>query len=138
MYTVVRCPACSRCWGIQGRTKMCPHCGTNVSDDLSIVSTVEDASQLQKEVALANLPDEIRDQVENRMTKAVQFGQEPDARELYSALKIAENEGIIHLDRLAGVLRAKGISIDPEDVVQRAISEGLLLDNDDGSFLVLG
>jgi hypothetical protein len=138
MYTVVKCPACSSCWGIQGKAHKCPHCGLPVSDDITVISTVEDASQLQKEVALANLPEEIREQVAKRMTKAVEFCEEPDARELYASLKTAENAGVIRTDRLAGVLRAKGISIDPEDVIQRAISEGLLLRIDDGSFLVLG
>ena len=51
MYTVVRCSSCERCWGIKGKTRKCPHCGTLAGDKLQIVSVAENASDLQREVA---------------------------------------------------------------------------------------
>ncbi len=69
MYTVVRCPSCERCWGVMGKARKCPHCGIQVGDDLFIVSVVDTASELQREVAIANMPENLRDEMREKLPK---------------------------------------------------------------------
>ena len=71
MYTVVRCPSCQRCWGVSGKTRKCPHCGTQVGDDVQVVSTADTAAELQREVAIANMPENLRKEMEQKLPKAI-------------------------------------------------------------------
>jgi hypothetical protein len=137
LYTVVRCSDCERCWGIQGKASICPHCGSKSADKIQIVSVADNASDLQREVAIANLPEGLRDEMREKMPKAVIINEDPSASLLFSCIKIAALEDIVELDRLAGALRGKGIAIDAEDVAEEAVSQGLLLHQDDGTYLIL-
>ena len=77
MYTVVRCSDCERCWGIMGKTRKCPHCGTAAGDDIQIVSIAENASELQREVALANMPESLREEMRDKLPKAIEINENP-------------------------------------------------------------
>ena len=80
MYTVVRCSNCERCWGIMGKTRKCPHCGTAAGDDIQIVSIAENASELQREVALANMPESLREEMRDKLPKAIEINENPSAK----------------------------------------------------------
>ena len=138
MYTVVRCPRCQRCWGVMGKNRKCPHCGNIAGDDLKIVSVVDNASELQREVAIANMPDNLREEMRDRLPKAAEINENPSANQLLTCIRTASEEDTLSLERLAGVLRGKGISIKAEDVAEGAVAQGLLIRCDDGSFLLLG
>ena len=138
MYTVVRCPSCQRCWGVRGKTRKCPHCGIQVGDDVQIVSVVDTAVDLQREVAIANMPEKLRKEMEDKLPKAVEINENPSANQLFACIRIAAVNDIIQLDRLAGALRGKGISVSAEDVAEEAVSQGLLIRQGDGSYLLLG
>ena len=138
MYTVVRCPNCERCWGVMGKTRKCPHCGFAVGDDLQIVSVVDNASELQREVAIANMPESLRDEMRERLPRAVEINENPSASQLLACIRISAVDEIVELERLAGALRGKGISIHAEDVAEEAVSQGLMIRRDDGSYLLLG
>ena len=138
MYTVVRCPSCQRCWGASGKTRKCPHCGAQVGDDVQIVSTADTAAELQREVAIANMPEKLRKEMEERLPKAVEVNENPSASQLFACIRIAAINDVVQLERLAGALRGKGISVQAEDVAEEAVSQGLLIRQRDGSYLLLG
>ena len=138
MYTVVRCPSCQRCWGISGKARKCPHCGIQVGDDVQIVSTADTAAELQREVAIANMPEKLREEMEEKLPKAVEVNENPSASQLFACIRIAAIDDVVHLDRLAGALRGKGITVQAEDVAEEAVSQGLLIRQRDGSYLLLG
>ena len=137
MYTVVRCANCERCWGIMGKTRKCPHCGTLAGDKLQIVSIADNASDLQREVAIANMPEDLRDEMREKLPRAIEIVEDPSASLLFSCIKIAAVDDVVELDRLAGALRGKGVQIDAEDVAEEAVGQGLLFRRNDGSYLLL-
>ena len=102
MYTVVRCPSCERCWGVRGKTRKCPHCGYQPGDDLQIVSVVDNASELQREVAIANMPESLRDEMRDRLPKAIEVNENPSASQLFACIRTAAIDDIVGTDRLAG------------------------------------
>ena len=138
LYTVVRCAECGRCWGVMGKTRKCPHCGSPTGDDLQIVSVVDTASELQREVAIANMPENLRDEMREKLPKAIEVNEKPSATQLFACIRIAAIDDVVELDRLAGALRGKGISISAEDVAEEAVSQGLLIRRDDSTYLLLG
>lgn len=138
MYTVVRCPSCNRCWGVMGKTRKCPHCGIQVGDNVQIVSVVDNASELQREVAIANMPENLREEMRDRLPRAIEVNENPTASQLFACIRIAAIDDIVELERLSGALRGKGISINAEDVAEEAVSQGLLIRRDDESYLLLG
>ena len=137
MYIVVRCPSCKKCWGIKGKPRSCPHCGESVKDDLEIISTTDSASELQREVSILNMPENLRDEMREKMPRTVEVNDDPTPSQLYSCIKIATVDEILTLERLAGALRGKGISIGAEDVAEEAVSQGLLMRTNDGNYLLL-
>lgn len=138
MYTVVRCPSCNRCWGVMGKTRKCPHCGIQVGDNVQIVSVVDNASELQREVAIANMPENLREEMRDRLPRAIEVNENPTASQLFACIRIAAIDDIVEIERLSGALRGKGISINAEDVAEEAVSQGLLIRRDDESYLLLG
>lgn len=120
-----------------GKTRKCPHCGTAVGDDIQIVSIAENASELQREVALANMPESLREEMRDKLPKAIEINENPSATLLFECIRIAAIDDIVELDRLAGALRGKGITIAAEDVAEEAISQGLLIRRNDDTYLLL-
>ena len=137
MYTVVRCSNCERCWGIEGQTRKCPHCGTKAENKIQIVSVADNASDLQREVAIANMPENLRDEMRKKLPSAIAIIEDPSASLLFSCIKIAAIDDVVELERLAGALRGKGVLIGAEDVAEEAVSQGLLLRHKDGTYLLL-
>ena len=89
MYTVVRCANCERCWGVMGKTRKCPHCGTPTDDKLQIVSVADNASDLQREVAIANMPESLRQEMRDKLPKAIEINENPSASQLFACIRIA-------------------------------------------------
>ena len=137
MFTVVRCGNCKRCWGIVGKGKKCPHCGHISDDNIQIVSVVDNANDLQKEVALANMPDNLRGQFRDKLSTKIVSSETPSASKLLDCIRIAAIDGVVGLERLAGALRGKGISLSAEDVAEEAVSQGLLMRTNDGFYVIL-
>ena len=109
-----------------------------MGDDVQIVSTADTAAELQREVAIANMPEKLRKEMEEKLPRAVEVNDNPSASQLFACIRIAAIEDVVHLDRLAGALRGKGISVQAEDVAEEAVSQGLLIRQRDGSYLLLG
>ena len=109
-----------------------------MGDDVQIVSTADTAAELQREVAIANMPEKLRKEMEEKLPKAVEVNEDPSASQLFACIRIAAIDDVVHLDRLAGALRGKGITVQAEDVAEEAVSQGLLIRQRDGSYLLLG
>lgn len=109
-----------------------------MGDDVQIVSTADTAAELQREVAIANMPEKLRKEMEEKLPKAVEVNENPSASQLFACIRIAAIDDVVHLDRLAGALRGKGITVQAEDVAEEAVSQGLLIRQRDGSYLLLG
>lgn len=137
MYTVVRCFSCGRCWGVKGKARKCPHCGDQSANKLQIVSVVDNASDLQREVAAANMPDSLKKELEDRLPDGIEVNKTPSALQLMACIRIAAVNDVVTLERLGGALRGKGIRIDPEDVAEEGISQGLLMRSGDNEFILL-
>ena len=120
-----------------GKTRKCPHCGFPADDKLQVVSVAENASDLQREVAIANMPENLRDEMRQKLPKAIEVNDNPSANLLFECIRIAAIEGIVFLDRLAGALRGKGVTISAEDVAEEAVGQGLMIHRDDNSYLLL-
>ena len=120
-----------------GKTRKCPHCGFPAGDKLQVVSVAESASELQREVAIANMPENLRDEMRQKLPKVVEVNDSPSATLLFECIRIAAIEGIVSLDRLAGALRGKGVTISAEDVAEEAVGQGLMIHRDDNSYLLL-
>ena len=105
---------------------------------MQVVSTADTAAELQREVAIANMPENLRKEMEQKLPKAIEINENPSANQLFACIRIAAVDDVVHLDRLAGALRGKGISVNAEDVAEEAVSQGLLIRQRDGSYLLLG
>ena len=84
------------------------------------------------------MPEKLREEMEEKLPKAIEVIENPSASQLFACIRIAAIEDVVHLDRLAGALRGKGISVQAEDVAEEAVSQGLLIRQRDGSYLLLG
>tara|TARA_B100000282_G_scaffold98371_1_gene69281 strand:+ start:751 stop:1068 length:318 start_codon:yes stop_codon:yes gene_type:complete len=105
---------------------------------VQVVSTADTAAELQREVAIANMPENLRKEMEQKLPKAIEINENPSANQLFACIRIAAVDDVVQLDRLAGALRGKGISVNAEDVAEEAVSQGLLIRQRDGSYLLLG
>ena len=105
---------------------------------MQVVSTADTAAELQREVAIANMPENLRKEMEQKLPKAIEINENPSANQLFACIRIAAVDDVVYLDRLAGALRGKGISVNAEDVAEEAVSQGLLIRQRDGSYLLLG
>ena len=83
------------------------------------------------------MPENLRDEMGEKLPAAVEQIDDPSPAQLLSCIRIAAIDDIIELDRLAGALRGKGISVHAEDVAEQAVSQGLLLRTKDGKYLLL-
>jgi len=131
----LRCTNCQQCHGGAKAGKSCPHCGS--SSGFLVVSTVESPTDLQREVAIANMPESLRDEMRKKMPKAVEIVESPSAGQLFSAIKAASIDDILSLERLEIQLRSRGIHISAIDVAEEAISQGLLLKQNDSEYILL-
>ena len=84
------------------------------------------------------MPENLRKEMEQKLPKAIEINENPSANQLFACIRIAAVDDVVHLDRLAGALRGKGISVNAEDVAEEAVSQGLLIRQADGSYLLLG
>ena len=84
------------------------------------------------------MPEKLREETERKLPKAVEVNENPSASQLFACIRIAAVDDVVNLDRLAGALRGKGISVQAEDVAEEAVSQGLLIRQRNGSYLLLG
>lgn len=137
MWSIVRCPGCKKCRGIRKKVGKCSYCGF-VGEDVEVVGKAVDSSQLQREVALANMPAELRDEMRKKMRPEMVIEEEEDAGLFLAPLRLAADErGVVSQKKLALELQRTGITISTDDLLEEAVHQGLLLRAGDDRFVLL-
>tara|TARA_B100000459_G_C8520867_1_gene176085 strand:- start:58 stop:498 length:441 start_codon:yes stop_codon:yes gene_type:complete len=130
-WNVIRCSACSTCHGHRKTGRSCPHCGQKLPSDAEIVATVATAAELRIEVALANTPEELRDMLRKRLEKndaLFQPEEQISFKGLPKLLLDAKDEhGIVTRKSIIPILEKSGNSLDVQDLIDLAESQGLLV-----------
>ncbi|MDP6232984.1 MAG: hypothetical protein QF839_02270 [Candidatus Poseidoniaceae archaeon] len=142
VWLVARCPACSLCHGAKGVTHRCPHCGHRTPSPMEVVDRAASAAELQVKVTLANTPEELRDELRARMgTPRTQRAQdhEDSPKVWYAALREAANdEGQVTLEALANALRRRASTTPVPEVIEHAMANGLLFEEEKDLWMLLG
>ena len=140
-WSVVRCPACKNCHGTRTRARQCPHCGQTLASTTPVVATADSAAQLRIEVALANTPKEIRDELRIKL----EASQEPlvainstSPRRLYALMVDQAGEaGIIRRRDVEDVLNKVDSDMDADDLLDQLEINGTIIRRQDGSWQLL-
>ena len=129
-WLVVRCAACQRCSGQRRQGGRCPHCGAALSASSEVVKECDSSTSLHLEVALANTPEELREELRRRLTE----NDEPSSDQpvsLRAVLKelrnLAEADGGIGIGIVRSHLEKREIDASPEGFMEQAELEGLVL-----------
>ncbi len=140
-WNVIRCTACSTCHGHRTMGSSCPHCGQRLEDSAEVVATVQSASQLRIEVALANTPEELRDMLRVRLEKNEHLfsSEEPESAPQLSKilLQSANHAGVVEPHKLQILLDKSSASVEAGDLIAMAESQGMLVRVGDGTWQVL-
>ena len=138
---VLRCPACNNCHGARGKTVHCPHCGNRLGDNALVVSTCDSASELRIEVALANTPEELRDELRTRLvsqeklfSKSQQVTPGDYKKWLFNA---CDSEGTLTLESLEKVMRGKNSQVSASQLIEQAHADGILVQSGEGNWILL-
>ena len=132
-WLVVRCPSCLRCMGHRSMPNSCMMCGQPIPRSAEVVAEVESAAQLQQAVALANTPEELREELTLRMGMGdVVSTRDRSMAATFTALREAAQEGIISLNDILEVLRSLDVLTPPSEFMEVAEHEGLVLRLGDG------
>jgi len=137
-WSVVRCPACKNCHGTRTRARQCPHCGQTLASTTPVVATADSAAQLRIEVALANTPKEIRDELRIKL----EASQEPlvainstSPRRLYALMVDQAGEaGIIRRRDVEDVLNKVDSDLDADDLLDQLEINGTIIRRQDGTW----
>ena len=107
----------------------------------SIVCTVQTAAELRIEVALANTPEELRSSLRKRLVKNEQLFLSDDDVSFTGLPQIlqraADEEGVFTVKQLEPVLKKSGQSLEVQDLIDIAESQGLLVRLDANRWQVL-
>lgn len=129
-WLVLRCQHCQQCSGHRFQKGRCPHCGQAIQRDTPVVKQVATSAELHVEVAIANTPEPLQDELRTRMLRernAVR-GEPPSAKQVLQALRNqADADGSIHRIQVETLLRKKGIDLHVDAVMEQAENEGLVL-----------
>ena len=128
---VVRCGACSTCHGHRGIGRVCPHCGQKLQSDAEIVISVATASELRIEVALANTPEELRDNLRDRLQSSQKLIQQDEPISFHGLAQVlrdnTDQKGVLTVQSLQPALDRNGDSLDAQDLIDMAESQGMLV-----------
>ena len=129
-WLVVRCSACQRCSGQRRQGGRCPHCGTALSASCEVVKECHSSADLHMEVALANTPEELRDELRQRMTALPESDstQPVSLRAILTELRnLSEDDGSLGLEVVRRHLEKRAMDASPEAFMEQAELEGLVL-----------
>lgn len=109
---------------------------------MQVVDRAASAAELQVKVTLANTPEELRDELRARMgtprTRRPQ-GEEESPKVWYAALREAANdEGQVTAEALAKALRRRSSATPVPEVIEHAMANGLLFEEEKDLWMLLG
>lgn len=128
-WMVVRCAACGRCTGHRKAPRTCTRCGQSFPRDPDVVSYAASAGELQRAVALANTPEELREELTARMGRVAEpeTGAPSPASLLDALRKVTDASGVLERSAVHAVLEAKGMGQTVEDLMAMVEGEGLVI-----------
>ena len=140
-WSVVRCPACRNCHGTRGQPRQCPHCGQSLPSTTPILATAETSAQLRIEVALANTPEELRDELRKKLEKMDEpliASSSSSPRAIYAAIQKAVGvDLILRREDVQSVLEKHGPELLVDDLLEKMELDGTLVRQRDGTWLLL-
>ncbi|MBD40657.1 MAG: hypothetical protein CMB11_09915 [Euryarchaeota archaeon] len=109
---------------------------------MEVVDRAASAAELQVKVTLANTPEELRDELRARMgtpqTRRAQ-DHEDSPKVWYAALREAANdERQVTLEALANALRRRASTTPVPEVIEHAMANGLLFEEEKDLWMLLG
>ena len=140
-WSVVRCPACRNCHGTRGQPRQCPHCGQSLPSTTPIVATAETSAQLRIEVALANTPEELRDELRKKlesMDEPLIASSSSSPRAIFNAIKKKVGDDmILHRNTVQSILDDLDSELLIDDLLEKMELDGTLVRQRDGTWLLL-
>jgi hypothetical protein len=133
-YLVIQCPACNMCHGSRKISPRCQHCGAAIAEQGKIVATATTPQALQVKVALANTPEELRDELEKKLMSTLGDADaldEPSLPSLYGSFhKRYTDQSSISIEEISGFLRSRGSTMMAETFVGHLTNQGVLIQLD--------
>ncbi len=140
-WSVVRCPACRNCHGTRGQPRQCPHCGQPLPSTTPIITTAETSAQLRIEVALANTPEELRDELRKKLEsidEPLVASSLSSPRALYTAIRKAVGDDmILRRSDVQTILDDHDSEQPVDDLLEKMELDGTLVRQQDGTWLLL-
>jgi hypothetical protein len=138
-WLVLRCHACQQCSGHTKQTGRCPHCGQAFSKETRVEKTVNSPEALHHEVSVANMPEELREDMRRRLgtqPQSMSPEEEVSPARLWKALRQATSEdGFLTADSVRSHLHRLGVDATVESVMEQAELEGLVLRAGEGRWV---
>ena len=129
-WLVIRCASCGQCSGQRRQQGRCPHCGAKLAGTSEVVKECTTSASLHLEVALANTPDALRDELRSRLSKTLPPDPVSDIspRTLLRELRsLAEPDSTIGVKTIRQHLEKKGVETPPDSLMEQAELEGVVL-----------
>lgn len=140
-WSVIRCPACRNCHGTRGQPRQCPHCGQSLPLTTPIVAKAETSAQLRIEVALANTPEELREDLRKKLELLDQpliSSSSSSPRAIFKAIRKAVGEDmILHRQAVQDILDKFESEQPVDDLMEKMELDGTLVRQGDGTWLLL-
>ena len=140
-WLVLRCHACQQCSGHTKQSGRCPHCGQAFSKETRVEKTVNSPEALHHEVSVANLPEELREDMRHRLgnqPRTMRPEEEVSPARLWKALREAAlQDGFLTGDSVRAHLHRLGVDATLESVMEQAELEGLVLRAGEGRWVFL-
>ena len=140
-WLVLRCHHCGQCSGHRFQKGRCPHCGQSITRETELVKQVPSSADLHIEVALANTPEALRDELKSRLVAQnlnTSENETPSARRVFQSLRdLANITGTLSRNDVESMLKKKGLDMPVEAVMEQAENEGLVLRTADGHWMFL-
>lgn len=137
-YLVIQCPACNMCHGSRKLSPRCQHCGAAIGEQATIVATATTPQALQVKVALANTPEELREELEKKLMHTLGDADEldePSLPSLYGSFyKRYTDQPSISIEEISGFLKTKGSTMMPETFVGHLTNQGVLIQLDSSTW----
>tara|TARA_Y100001954_G_C15539088_1_gene468073 strand:+ start:227 stop:664 length:438 start_codon:yes stop_codon:yes gene_type:complete len=140
-WSVVRCPACRNCHGIRGKPRQCPHCGQNLPSTTPVVATAETSAQLRIEVALANTPEELRDELRKKLEKVDEpliASSSSSPRAIFKSIQqIVGEDMLLHRSDVQELLERHDSELSVDELLERLELDGTVVRQGNGCWLLL-
>jgi len=142
-FLVIRCSKCKNHFGsLSSKESFCPNCGEFASHP--IVDRAKDSLDFSNRVAMANVPTDLREDLEKKLRNEDDFEDfHEDVANPRKLMKILSNiideDGLIEIEKICTEFNRLGIeSPKPEEFIDMAESQGLLMRHSEGCWIWLG